>query len=94
MASLIQDKSIESAEVKPDSADRGPPREVKENAQIKSPKLPEESSMLSSIKTSVDDETLMELAKKGITAATPVIKGKETGSRTPRSPKNIQIETV
>ena len=43
------------------------------------PKVSDEGSDLShslmdSIKTSIDEETLMELAKKGITAPTPVFK--------------------
>ena len=39
------------------------------------------SSLMTSIKTSIEDEALMELAKKGISAKTPVYKGRPDEER-------------
>ena len=60
------------------------------------PKVDEDSdlshSLMDSIKTSIDEETLMELAKKGITAPTPVYKKRSTLQPQSRSPTGKPLE--
>ena len=60
---MLKDRSIDSLNQAVES------KEEKDKITVS---LQKSSSNLSSIKTSIEDEALMELAKKGISAKTPV----------------------